>query len=84
MASLTDHLAKELWGSLYPERRRWEDIGESAREEWLRFVVHYERLRIEASTIAFAVSVGEVWSDVVKDERFPTDESAQNPVPVEA
>lgn len=56
----TKELAGEVWARVYPERRPWSAIGESAQADWVRFyetavavhqmhAVEDDRFRLETS-----------------------------------
>jgi hypothetical protein len=30
-------MAEKIWSQVYPERRKWNEIGTEARNEWIRF-----------------------------------------------
>ena len=35
--SMTTEPAGKVWERLYPDRRKWEQLDESTKEEWRRF-----------------------------------------------
>jgi hypothetical protein len=50
-------LAEMTWNKVYSDRRKWSDIGQSARDEWIKVFTQFEKFRIQESfKSAFAES----------------------------
>jgi hypothetical protein len=32
-----ESLAKNIWSQVYPERRKWNELEQSTKDEWIRF-----------------------------------------------
>lgn len=32
-----EQLAEKMWHSIYPDRRKWQDLEQGTRDEWVRF-----------------------------------------------
>lgn len=65
------------WNTCYPDRRKWADIGEDARLEWLRVIGYFDGLPAEVQTaqaVAPATPLFAVdgpWREIAKVLEYP-------------
>lgn len=45
-----EYKAEQTWNTVYPDRRAWKDIGQSAQEEWIKVFTVYESISKLQST----------------------------------
>lgn len=48
-------LAEQTWNQYYPDRRKWQDLEEDTRSEWVEVLKLYDSFKVSPSGIEAAV-----------------------------